>query len=79
MFGLLVKFRGGETMKRLKNDGFKDIKSSPLSAIIYAAVAGRPLEEVGVKPSVQNLILYKKIKAEVLDIRNSGQGVIIPD
>ena len=66
-------------MKTPKNKAFKAINSNPLSEIIYAATTGKSLEDVGVEPTVENLITYSKIKAQATFIRNSGQGVIIPN
>lgn len=66
-------------MKTPKNKAFKAINTNPLSEIIYAATTGKSLEDVGVEPTVENLITYLKIRAQATVIRNSGQGVIIPN
>ena len=66
-------------MKNPKNKAFEAINTNPLSEIIYAATTGKSLEDVGVEPTVENLITYSKIKAQATVIRNSGQGVIIPN
>lgn len=55
------------------------IETSPLSEIIYAATTGKSLKDVNIEPTVENLVTYNKIKAQAVEIRQSGQGVIIPN
>jgi hypothetical protein len=50
-----------------------------MDAIIFAASTYKTLEEVGVDPSPKNMALYRRIKNQVTEIRNSGQGVILPN
>lgn len=51
----------------------------PIDAIIFAASTYKKLEDVGVVPTPKNMALYKKIKKENEAIRNSGQGVVLPN
>lgn len=66
-------------MKKDKNKTSNIIETSPLSEIIYAATTGKSLKDVNIQPTVENLITYNKIKAQAAEIRESGQGVIIPN
>jgi|APGre2960657373_1045057.scaffolds.fasta_scaffold07602_2 hypothetical protein len=62
--------------KKSKNP---DDSNNPMDAIIFAASTYKTLEEVGVDPSPKNMALYRRIKNQVTEIRNSGQGVILPN
>jgi hypothetical protein len=53
--------------------------NNPIDAIIFAAATYKTLEEVGVDPSPKNMALYRRLKNEVAELRNSGQGVILPN
>lgn len=53
--------------------------NNPMDAIIFAAATYKTLEEVGVDPSPKNMALYRRVKDQVTEIRNSGQGVILPN
>jgi hypothetical protein len=57
----------------------KDDSNNPIDAIIFAASTYKKLEEVGVDPSPANMALYRKIKSQVAKIRDSGQGVVLPN
>lgn len=57
----------------------KKADDSPIDAIIFAAATYKTLEEVGVEPTPANMTLYNKIKKQVTEIRNSGQGVVLPN
>jgi hypothetical protein len=52
---------------------------NPVDAIIFAASTYKKLEDVGVVPTPKNMALYRKIKKENEAIRNSGQGVVLPN
>jgi len=51
----------------------------PIDAIVFAASTYKTLEDVGVEPTPANLGMYERIKAQVVKIRNSGQGIILPN
>lgn len=53
--------------------------NSPIDAIVFAASTYKTLEDVGVEPTPANLDMYQRIKTQVTEIRNSGQGVVLPN
>jgi hypothetical protein len=57
----------------------KSSSENPVDAIIFAASTYKKLEDVGVLPTPKNMALYRKIKKENEAIRNSGQGVVLPN
>jgi hypothetical protein len=58
---------------------YKQIYKDDLSKITYAAVNGISLADAGVKPTKQNVRLYLGIKSEIDSIRESGQGIVLPN
>jgi hypothetical protein len=49
-----------------------------MSKITYAIMNGISLENAGVKPTARNLRLYVALKREIEDIKDFGQGIILP-
>ena len=58
---------------------YKPIYKDDLSKISYAIMNGISLEDAGVKPTKRNLSLYSALKKEIEDIKESGQGIILPN
>jgi hypothetical protein len=57
---------------------YKPIYKDDMSRITYAIMNGMSLESAGVKPTARNLQFYTVLKREIEDIKDSGQGIILP-
>lgn len=58
---------------------YSQIYGDNLSKITYAAANGIPLSRADVKMTTRNKKMYLAIKMEIEAIRNSGQGIILPN
>ena len=58
---------------------YKPIYKDNMSKISYAIMNGISLEDAGVKPTKRNLSFYSALKKEIEDIKESGQGIILPN
>lgn len=57
---------------------YKPIYKDDMSKISYAIMNGISLEDAGVEPTKRNLSFYSALKNEIDEIRESGQGIILP-
>lgn len=57
---------------------YKPIYKDDMSKITYAVMNGLSLEVAGVKQTRGNRVFYEALKKEVQDIKDSGQGIILP-
>lgn len=57
---------------------YSQIYKDDMSKITYAIMNGISLENAGVKPTARNLRLYVSLKREIEDIKDFGQGIILP-
>lgn len=62
-----------------KNANFEESQENVDEKIFRAATNYLTLDDVGVETNPQNVALYEFTKEQVLKIRNSGQGVILPN
>lgn len=57
---------------------YRPIYKDDMSKITYAVMNGLSLESAGVKPTRGNRQFYAALKREIEDIKDSGQGIILP-
>lgn len=62
-----------------KNTNFEELQKNVYEQIFRAATNYLTLDEVDVEPTPQNVALYKFAKEQIVKIRDSGQGVILPN